>query len=50
MNIKILPHIALKSEHIFCAYAIHRGRCSKFLIFPPNLQAMFPSAVSLMDL
>lgn len=50
VSIKILPHITPKSEHLFCAYAIHGERCSKFLISLPNLQAMFPSAVSIMDL
>ena len=50
VSIKILPHITPKSEHLFCAYAIHRERCSKFLISLPNLQAMFPNAVSIMDI
>lgn len=50
VSIKILPHITPKSEHLFCAYAIHGERCSKFLISLPNLQAMFPNAVSIMDL
>lgn len=47
VSIKILPHITPKSEHLFCAYAIHGERCSKFLISLPNLQAMFPNAVSM---
>lgn len=50
VSIKILPHITPKSELLFCAYAIHGERCSKFLISLPNLQAMFPNAVSIMDL
>ena len=50
VSIKILPHITPKSEHLFCAYAIHGERCSKFLISLPSLQAMFPNAVSIMDI